>query len=206
MFGSFNPPTNGHAHLLAMARCKVEESGYEVVKGFFVPTNGKYFNKHGLAADERRVEMCRMYSIGNDWIDVEPFETEQKEWQRCIVTLEHVQSKFPTCRVFVVCGIDYVQRWNQPCWDEADCLRILKDFGIIVARRQESLDSLVDEVPYLQGEGRLDNFFMLDQNVLSEVSSTVVRGLYSAGKQVIGLVPHEVDKYIRENNLYPKGE
>ena len=204
MFGSFNPPTNGHAHLLAMAKAKIEENGYHVRKGFFVPTNGKYFNKHSLAADEKRVHMCRLYSIDNDWIDVEPFETEQKDWTRCAVTLQHVQEKSPDCRVFVVCGIDYVQRWNEPCWDEADCLKILKDYGIIVARRQETLENLVSQVKYLQGEGRLDNVYMLDQNVLSEVSSTVVRDLYTHGKYVVGLVPHEVDKYIRENNLYPE--
>ncbi|EAY20436.1 hypothetical protein TVAG_110480 [Trichomonas vaginalis G3] len=202
MFGSFNPPTNGHAYLLSMARKRIEKEGYQVVKGFFIPTHGGYKEKSGLAEAHHRAAMCGLFNLGNNWIDVEPYETLQKTWSRVVVTLQHISEKFPDCRVFVVCGIDFVQRWNQPCWEEADCLKILHDYGIIIARRQESLDNLIEEVPYLQGEHKLDNFYEMNENILSEVSSTFVRGLLAEGAPINGLVPHEVINYIEQNGLY----
>lgn len=202
LFGSFNPPTNGHAYLLSMGRKRIEKEGYTVVKGLFIPTHGGYKEKSGLAEAKNRVEMCKMFANGNDWIDCDPFETQQKTWTRVVVTLQHIKDTYPDCRVFIVCGIDFVQRWNQPCWEEADCLNILQNYGIIIARRQEKLDNLINEVPYLQGEHKLDNFYEMNENILSEVSSTFVRNLLKEEAPINGLVPHEVIKYIEENGLY----
>lgn len=203
MFGCFNPPTNGHINLLSIARDKLEENDYDVVKGLFIPTHGGYALKQGLASAEQRVEMCRLASQSyDDWMGVEDFETKQPSWVRVVVTLEHLQSKYPDCRIFIACGVDFVQKWAQPCWEEADCLKILKDFGVCMAPRTETLEGIVDEVSYLQGENRLDNVYMLETNIMAAVCSTYVRDQIRGGKNAAGLLTPSVEKYVRENKLY----
>lgn len=199
MNGSFNPPTAGHVHMLAMARNKAEELGYKIVKGIMVPTHGAY-GKPGLADPDQRMEMCRLAVNGIDWIEVEPHDTEQEAWTCVVDTLAFVQAKYPDTRLMFVCGSDLILRWNDPVWPPEQVTEILTKYGVMGASRLETVESIVARVPVL--EGKEEHIYMIGENPLSGLSSTQVRNLRSEGKCISGMVMPSVEAYILEKKLY----
>lgn len=199
MNGSFNPPTVAHINLLAMARNTIEEKGYTVVKGLFVPTHGGY-NKPGLATPAQRVEMCRRCAATTDWIEVEPHDTEQEQWSPVIKTLAYIQAKYPDCRLFFVCGADLVLRWNDPVWPPEHVTEIVTKYGVLAASRLDTIESIIEKVPILKGKE--EHIHMITNNPMGEMSSTIVRDLLSKGKCISGMVVEHVESYVREQNLY----
>ena len=199
MNGSFNPPTVAHLSLLTMARNKIEDEGYTVVRGLFVPTNGGY-DKPGLANPKQRVEMCRMTAAVTDWIDVEPHDTEQEKWCPVVETLAYIQKKYPDCRLFFVCGADLVLRWNEPVWPPEQVTEIVTKYGVIAASRLEGIEAIIAKVPVLKGKEEF--IHLITFNPLSEVSSTVVRNLLKEHKLVTGMLIPDVEKYVTDNHIY----
>jgi nicotinate (nicotinamide) nucleotide adenylyltransferase len=197
--GSFNPPTVAHINLLAMARNFIEDRGYRVVKGLLVPTHAGY-SKPGLAQAEQRIEMCRLCSYWTKWIEVDPWDTQQAEWPNVVTTLAAIQSRFPDCRIFFVCGSDLVSRWSDPVWPPEEVMEIVTKYGVIVAERNIVSTEILKTVPVLQGKD--DLIFCFETNPLTDVSSTLVRQLLEKGKQICGLLTPEVEKFVRENHIY----
>ena len=80
--GSFNPPTLLHLRLFEMARDWARtNSTFEVVGGYLSPV-GDAYEKAGLAAARDRAAMCREAAADSTWIDVDPWEALQAEYQR----------------------------------------------------------------------------------------------------------------------------
>lgn len=199
LFGSFNPPTVGHINLLSMAKNLIEDHGYKVKKGLLIPTHGGY-DKPGLANPVQRVEMCKLTTSIAPWADVEPHDTQQPQWQRAVVTLAYVQSVYPDCRIFFVCGADLVLRWNQDIWPDEDVIEIVTKYGVIMSSRNETIDSVVSQVNVLKG--REQYLYLLKENPMDGVSSTLVRNLIHQNKDITGLLVYECEKYVIEQNLY----
>ena len=199
MNGSFNPPTVAHLSLLSMARNRIEEEGYTVVKGLFVPTHGGY-DKPGLANPKQRVHMCALTAAVTDWIDVEPHDTEQEHWCPVVETLAYIQSKFPDCRLFFVCGADLVYRWNEPVWPPEQVTKIVTEYGVIAASRLDGIETIVSKVPVLKGKEQ--HLHLITVNPLSEVSSTIFRDLLKHGKLATGMIIPDVERYLNENHIY----
>lgn len=76
---------------LEMAKDRVNESPrYHLIGGYFSPTSDAY-NKLGLAAGIHRIKMCQAAVADSTWINVDPWEASQMEWQRTAVVLDHFQ-------------------------------------------------------------------------------------------------------------------
>ena len=72
-----------------MAKDRVKESPrYYLIGGYFSPTSDAY-NKLGLAAGIHRIKMCQAAVTDSTWIDVDPWEASQNEWQRTALVLDH---------------------------------------------------------------------------------------------------------------------
>jgi nicotinate (nicotinamide) nucleotide adenylyltransferase len=212
--GSFNPPTTAHLALLAMARNTIENQGYTVIKGLFVPTHGGY-PKPGLADADQRVTMCHLTAStslniqellpdgqtwSSGWVEVEPHDTQQEKWCRVVDTLAYIQTRFPNARLFFVCGSDLVLRWNEPVWPPEQVREIVTKYGVVVAGRKEAVSEVIARVPVLKGLE--SGIFPINGNPMDLVSSTLVRDDLAGGKEISGLVVPEVEQYIREKNLY----
>uniref|UniRef100_A0A8D2J9A4 Nicotinamide nucleotide adenylyltransferase 1 n=1 Tax=Varanus komodoensis TaxID=61221 RepID=A0A8D2J9A4_VARKO len=82
--GSFNPITNMHLRLFELARDYLHETGkYKVVKGIISPVGDGYMKK-GLISASHRVAMARLATESSDWVEVDDWESKQKEWQETI--------------------------------------------------------------------------------------------------------------------------
>uniref|UniRef100_A0A8D2L471 Cytidyltransferase-like domain-containing protein n=1 Tax=Varanus komodoensis TaxID=61221 RepID=A0A8D2L471_VARKO len=59
---------------------------YRVIGGIISPVNDKY-GKQGLAAAEHRIAMARLALETSEWVRVDPWESEQKQWCETIAVL-----------------------------------------------------------------------------------------------------------------------
>ncbi|XP_066493481.1 nicotinamide/nicotinic acid mononucleotide adenylyltransferase 1 [Tiliqua scincoides] len=91
--GSFNPITNMHLRLFELARDYLHETGkYKVVKGIISPV-GDTYKKKGLISAHHRVTMARLATESSDWVEVDDWESSQKQWQETIKVLRYHQGK-----------------------------------------------------------------------------------------------------------------
>ncbi|KAJ6656879.1 hypothetical protein lerEdw1_003210 [Lerista edwardsae] len=91
--GSFNPITNMHLRLFELARDYLHETGkYKVVKGILSPV-GDAYKKTGLISACHRVTMARLATESSDWVEVDDWESRQKEWQETLKVLRYHQEK-----------------------------------------------------------------------------------------------------------------
>ncbi|XP_034294758.1 nicotinamide/nicotinic acid mononucleotide adenylyltransferase 1 isoform X2 [Pantherophis guttatus] len=91
--GSFNPITNMHLRLFELARDHLQETGkYKVVRGIISPVGDAYLKK-GLVNASHRVAMARLAAENSDWLEVDDWESNQKEWQETIQVLRYHHQK-----------------------------------------------------------------------------------------------------------------
>ncbi|XP_026571610.1 nicotinamide/nicotinic acid mononucleotide adenylyltransferase 1 [Pseudonaja textilis] len=91
--GSFNPITNMHLRLFELARDHLQETGkYKVVKGIISPVGDAYLKK-GLISASHRLTMARLATENSDWLEVDDWESSQKEWQETIKVLRYHHQK-----------------------------------------------------------------------------------------------------------------
>ncbi|XP_073513383.1 nicotinamide/nicotinic acid mononucleotide adenylyltransferase 1-like [Phyllobates terribilis] len=91
--GSFNPITVMHLRLFELARDYLHGTGkYKVVKGIISPVSDGY-KKRGLVAGSHRLAMAQLAAENCDWIEVDPWECEKKEWTETALALRHYQQQ-----------------------------------------------------------------------------------------------------------------
>ncbi|KAM9299274.1 nicotinamide/nicotinic acid mononucleotide adenylyltransferase 1 [Gastrophryne carolinensis] len=87
--GSYNPITLMHLRLFELARDYLHGTGsFKVVKGIISPVSDGY-KKKGLVEGSHRLAMARLATHTSDWIQVDPWETERKEWTETVSVLRH---------------------------------------------------------------------------------------------------------------------
>ncbi|XP_039611426.1 nicotinamide/nicotinic acid mononucleotide adenylyltransferase 1-like isoform X2 [Polypterus senegalus] len=87
--GSFNPITNMHLRLFELARDYLHETGkYKVTKGIISPV-GDGYKKKGLIDACHRVEMAKLACASSDWVTVDSWESQQKEWLETVKVIRY---------------------------------------------------------------------------------------------------------------------
>ncbi|XP_058530954.1 nicotinamide/nicotinic acid mononucleotide adenylyltransferase 1 isoform X1 [Ochotona princeps] len=91
--GSFNPITNMHLRLFELARDYMSGTGkYKVIKGVISPV-GDAYRKKGLIPAHHRVIMAELATKHLDWVEVDTWESLQKDWVETVKVLRHHQEK-----------------------------------------------------------------------------------------------------------------
>lgn len=201
MIGCFNPPTNGHLLAIAMAKDFMEgpSVGRKVKKCIMIPAHSGYKFKKGLLTGEERAEMCKAMSESVDFLEVSTFEIEKETWPRTIDTLDYMQKLNPECQIMIVCGIDLVEKFETD-WRKPDVIRILEEYGLCVLPRNGEVADVKAKCSY--AEGRDKNVYVLPENPLYLVSSTMIREMVEKGLHVSGLVSPAVEKIITTKGYY----
>ncbi|XP_041369366.1 nicotinamide/nicotinic acid mononucleotide adenylyltransferase 1-like [Gigantopelta aegis] len=87
--GSFNPVTNMHLRMFELARDQLNKTGrYEVIGGIISPVSDGY-RKEGLVTAKHRCAMLRLALKTSDWVRLDTWECELKEWSRTERVLSH---------------------------------------------------------------------------------------------------------------------
>ncbi|XP_016070139.1 PREDICTED: nicotinamide/nicotinic acid mononucleotide adenylyltransferase 1 isoform X1 [Miniopterus natalensis] len=91
--GSFNPITNMHLRLFELAKDYMNATGkYRVIKGIISPV-GDAYKKKGLISAHHRVIMAQLATKDSSWVEVDTWESLQKEWTETAKVLRHHQEK-----------------------------------------------------------------------------------------------------------------
>ncbi|XP_042852110.1 nicotinamide/nicotinic acid mononucleotide adenylyltransferase 1 isoform X4 [Panthera tigris] len=91
--GSFNPITNMHLRLFELAKDYMNGTGkYRVIKGVISPV-GDAYKKKGLISAHHRVIMAELATKNSEWVEVDTWESLQKDWVETLKVLRHYQEK-----------------------------------------------------------------------------------------------------------------
>ncbi|RMD39487.1 hypothetical protein DV735_g5641, partial [Chaetothyriales sp. CBS 134920] len=212
--GSFSPITFLHLRMFVMASDYVKHNtDYEVVGGYLSPVSDAY-KKQGLAPAEHRVAMCQLaIDKAANWLMVDTWEAEKKEYQPTAKVLDHFDYEINQVRKGVDCGngqrkavhisllagADLIQTMSTPgVWSEKDLDHILGRYGtFIIERSGTDIDeALASLQPYR------DNIHVIQQLIQNDVSSTKIRLFLRRGMSVQYLIPAPVVEYIEQNHLF----
>ncbi|MCI0340307.1 MAG: nicotinate (nicotinamide) nucleotide adenylyltransferase [Planctomycetales bacterium] len=184
--GAFDPPHAGHLWLAETARDRL---GLDRV--LLVPT-GRPPHKGALEASVAdRLEMARLAAAGRAGLEVSDIEARRPGPSFTVETLRELRAALPEgTGLVLLLGADAAA--DLPSWREPAEIRRLARVAVAPraggreparGRRSPPVD---DPLP----EGGPD------------VSSREIRRRVRAGEPIAGLVPPEVERYIREKGLY----
>lgn len=185
-FGSFNPIHNGH---VAIAQYMLSHTGLAEV--WFVVSPQNPLKPIGeLAEDTLRLEMVRQTVASiNPNLRVCSVEFKMPRPSFTIDTLKRLQEMHPSYRFTVLMGADSLATITQ--WKDYQALTA--GYNIFVYPRPG-----VDIEEHLKLYSRVKE---VDAPILP-ISSTLVRNLVRAGKDISHLVPVVTAQFIKSNAMY----
>ena len=186
--GSFNPVHNGH---VALADYIARNSDLDEVWLVVSPLNPlKRTIADTLAPNEQRLDMVRLALRSCERLFASDIEFSLPLPNYTINTLNALKSKYPETDFSLIIGADNLALFER--WKDSDV--IMSNFDMLVYPRPGvDLGSLMQKYPKVR---------VLENAPLHDISSTEIRRRISSGESVSGLVNPEVEKYIRDNNLY----
>ena len=179
--GSFNPPTKAHfdiAHYLY--------NNNILEKIIFVPVNNK---KKNLVSLEKRIDMLNSYIKKYNYFNVSKIMEEYQGFNYQV--LDELSKEYQD--IYIIMGCDLLERFlsfdNYQDMLEKYHFIIIPRFGINCTRliKEEYCDYI-------------DKFIIV--NYHSNVSSSLVREWLKEKKDINGIIPSEVEEYIRSEMLY----
>jgi len=208
--GSFNPITFLHLRIFEFAKDYIERTLglYDVIGGIVSPVHDKY-GKSGLQTAQHRLQMCALALADSPWISLSSWETEQSEWKRTAVVLDHYSHVINTAfkqhgpiDVKFVCGGDVLESMVRPnVWNAEQREVLLNRFGVVCLERSGfNADQLIFHHDVLYQARH--NIISIPQHIENNISSSAVRLLVSRGLSIKYLVPDLVIAYIERNSLY----
>ncbi len=193
--GSFDPPHAGH---LMIAREAMERAGLDSV--LFIPA-GEQWLKEGqdVAPATHRLAMTRLL-IGSDAaFAVSDMEITRPGPTYTVDTLRELRETSPPgTEYYFILGEDSVAdlpRWHNP--QELVTLCRFIAMPRANAEGRPDLTAAYDAVPGLR-----ERVTVLEDAPRMDVSSSCVRSMVKAGKDLSGLVPEQIVDYLTKYGLY----
>ena len=186
--GTFNPIHNGH---LILAENSINEEGFDKV--VFIPTMNPYY-KDTLDFDTR-LKMLKMAIKDNDKFAYSSIEKKYNLEGKLYLILEKI-SKLSDDDVTILIGSDSLM--NLDWWYKVD--EILKKYKIIVLKRDDEDEAI--EMKINEYKEKYGVHIKVLNNKRVEISSSMIREMIKEGKSIKYLVRDDVEKFIKDENLY----
>ncbi len=186
--GTFNPIHNGH---LILAENSINEEGFDKV--VFIPTMNPYY-KDTLDFDTR-LKMLKMAIKNNDKFAYSSIEKKYNLEGKLYLILEKI-SKLSDDDVTILIGSDSLM--NLDWWYKID--EILKKYKILVLRRDDEDEAI--EMRINEYKEKYGAHIKVLNNKRVEISSSMIREMIKEGKSIKYLVRDDVEKFIKDENLY----
>ena len=160
------------------------------------------------------VAMCQLaIDRTSNWLMVDPWEAEQKEYQPTALVLDHFEHEINVTRngiqadenqrkhvqIALLAGADLIQTMSTPgVWSETDLDHILGRYRTFIVERSgtDLDDALASLHPWKE------NIHVIQQPIQNDVSSTKIRLFLKRGMNVHYLIPAPVAEYIEQNRLF----
>lgn len=186
--GTFNPIHNGH---LILAENSINEEGFDKV--VFIPTMNPYY-KDTLDFDTR-LKMLKMAIKDNDKFAYSSIEKKYNLEGKLYLILEKI-SKLSDDDVTILIGSDSLM--NLDWWYKID--EILKKYKILVLKRDDEDEAI--EMKINEYKEKYGAHIKVLNNKRVEISSSMIREMIKEGKSIKYLVTDEVEKFMKDENLY----
>ena len=186
--GTFNPIHNGH---LILAENSINEEGFDKV--VFIPTMNPYY-KDTLDFDTR-LKMLKMAIKDNDKFAYSSIEKKYNLEGKLYLILEKI-SKLSDDDVTILIGSDSLM--NLDWWYKID--EILKKYKILVLKRDDEDEAI--EMRLNEYKEKYGAHIKVLNNKRVEISSSMIREMIKEGKSIKYLVRDDVEKFIKDENLY----
>lgn len=186
--GTFNPIHNGH---LILAENSINEEGFDKV--VFIPTMNPYY-KDTLDFDTR-LKMLKMAIKDNDKFAYSSIEKKYNLEGKLYLILEKI-SKLSDDDVTILIGSDSLM--NLDWWYKID--EILKKYKILVLKRDDEDEAIITKIAEYKEKYGAEIKVLNNKRV--EISSNMIREMIREDKSIKYLVRDDVEKFIRDENLY----
>jgi nicotinate-nucleotide adenylyltransferase len=202
--GSFDPVHIGHLRVAEEVR---DHLGLERV--FFIPTAVQPLKRvtNAIGADQR-LEMIRMSIRGNRFFRASDIEVRRGGISYSIDTVRSYARRFDD--LYFLLGVDAFS--EIALWKEYTELFRYTNFAVMMRPNYKATDIIdvlpkdirqevrqIDDSVYEHTSGRKLFLFEITQ---LDISSTNIRLLVKEGRSIRYLVPHSVEKFIRQRGLY----
>ena len=179
--GSFNPPTKAHFDI---AHYLYDNNILEKV--VFVPVNNE---KKELVSLDKRIDMLNSYIEKYDYLCVSKIMQNYQGFNYQVLNeLSNIDQD-----IYIIMGSDLLERFSS--FDNYQDM-LEKYHFIIIPRFGINSPRLIKK----EYHNYMDKFIIV--NYHSNLSSSLVRENFSKNKNINGLVPGEVEEYIRCEMLY----
>ncbi len=189
LFGTFDPPHNGH---LAVAEQMLRTAGLDEVWLVVTPLN-PFKQDRTLSPDADRLAMVRLAVQDHEGLVASGLETGLPKPNYTADTLRFMRHRWPDDRFSLIIGSDNLatlHKWKAP--DD-----ILEHHPVLVYPREGVKEHLATTIYH----GHPGIRIVADAPMLS-ISATRIRNDLRAWVSVDGLLPASVLSYIRRHRLY----
>ena len=193
--GTFNPIHSGHIHILREFIKRLD-----LKRVLLIPTGQPPHKRaHDLADSADRVRMCELAAkeLKDSAVRVSTIEIERGGKSYTFETLRELSRLYPEDELYFLMGEDMFlsfETWRKP--------EVISSLAYLCAspRSDDGLQALLEHKKTL--ESRFGARCFVEAIPYFKVSSTQVRQLAVRGESLSGLVPAEVEEYIREHGVY----
>lgn len=187
--GTFNPIHNAH---LRIAQYVLDNSYADKI--IFIPAYEPPHKDFDANKTIHRLNLVKIAVKDNPDFEVSDIEYKRGGTSFTYLTVKELYEKFkPEQRFKFIIGTDAFKKIET--WYETDELKNFIDFIVFI--RENNFDE--DSIKYLKQKGY--NYKIMSLNY-QDISSTEIREYIKSGKSITGLVPQEVEEYIKKNDIY----
>ncbi|MCB0356301.1 MAG: nicotinate (nicotinamide) nucleotide adenylyltransferase [Bdellovibrionales bacterium] len=205
--GTFNPVHRGHEASVRQVHQLLNLDKIIVVPTFQSP----HRMQEEVAPAPQRLEMVKRAFASMDFVEVSSYECTKKSVSYTIETLEHLKSLQPNDELYLIIGADQFNQFHR--WQ--DFAKILQISHLVVTSRPgvdlvQSKLELPEELARLITNDKNETWNLttgkkiyLIQLEDVEASSSEIRSRLRSGESVSQLLNQDVEKYIKEQEVYP---
>lgn len=194
--GTFNPIHNGHIRL---AEACDKELHFDKI--LLIPTNlPPHKQAPELCSNQDRYNMCKLAVKGNPLFEVSDIEFRLGGTSYTYRTLQALKKQCPDSVLYLIVGSDMFftfRQWKR--YEEILSMCIL----VAASRNPMEHEKMLEMQRSFSHEGFTS---IVIRNEVYPLSSTELRELMKAGKEIVELVPPAVLAYIEEHRLFSDKE
>ena len=196
--GTFDPVHNGHLFLAANAK---EQFGLEEV--WLMPSPDPPHKKNSSVSNfDRRFRMTELAVCDSPGFCVSDFEIHLPQPSYSAKTLEALRNEYPEYRFYFIIGedsLDHIETWYHP-----ETVMALATLIVAVRKEEDDNRTVEEQISYLKEKYHADILQIVSEEI--DISSTEIRDRIKHGKEISGLVPEAVERYIWKEKLYIPSE
>lgn len=191
--GTFNPIHNAHLKI-----CEYVKKNFDFDKILVIPAANPPHKKVDSELSKHRFNMAELAVKDEEYLEVSDMEYKRQGLSYTYLTVQELyQNNLIEGKINFIIGTDAFK--NIESWYESEKLKDMLDFVLF---SRQSLSELKEDEKCLQKlQEKGYNYKMVDMPFI-DVSSTEIRKNIHNSVPIKKLVPEEVEKYIKQYDLY----